>query len=362
METFKSSLATLTGGSGAVAVLLTDGSFSGREAAAAARRRARRRPRSSTRSAAGGSRPSARLGPAQFHQFMATDSAAVLKHGVELGARTWEAFLRKLGWVARTDRQGHLPPGRLGAPRDDPQDARDRRGEGVLHLPYLGNIGTVSLPLTAALAEDRDFLRPGDRVGLPRHRQRPELPDARPRMVEIGSGIRMKRHRLSRAYEEFVQEHPGRDLDRGGLRYHYLDEGEGEPVVMVHGNPTWSFYYRELVEALRADRTGRSCPTTSAAGCRTSRATIAVRLHAGEPGRRPRGAARPPRARRRAHAGRARLGRGDRHGLRRAASRADRAAGRPQHGGVPLARRRRRSPGRSGSAATRRWGPGWCAA
>jgi cis-3-alkyl-4-acyloxetan-2-one decarboxylase len=62
----------------------------------------------------------------------------------------------------------------------------------------------------------------------------------------------MKRHRLSRTYEEFVQEHPGRNLDRGGLRYHYLDEGEGEPVVMVHGNPTWSFYYRRLVEGLRS--------------------------------------------------------------------------------------------------------------
>lgn len=40
-------------------------------------------------------------------------------------------------------------------------------------------------------------------------------------------------------------------LDRDGLRYHYLDEGQGEPVVMVHGNPTWSFYYRDLVKALR---------------------------------------------------------------------------------------------------------------
>jgi pimeloyl-ACP methyl ester carboxylesterase len=37
----------------------------------------------------------------------------------------------------------------------------------------------------------------------------------------------------------------------GGLRCHYLDEGSGEPVVMVHGNPTWSFYYRSLVLALR---------------------------------------------------------------------------------------------------------------
>jgi len=43
----------------------------------------------------------------------------------------------------------------------------------------------------------------------------------------------------------------GQRFDRDGLSMHYLDEGEGEPVVMVHGNPTWSFYYRHLVEALR---------------------------------------------------------------------------------------------------------------
>lgn len=38
-------------------------------------------------------------------------------------------------------------------------------------------------------------------------------------------------------------------LDLKGLKYHYLDEGEGEPIVMLHGNPTWSFYYRNLVKA-----------------------------------------------------------------------------------------------------------------
>ncbi len=43
----------------------------------------------------------------------------------------------------------------------------------------------------------------------------------------------------------------GHFLDLDGLRYHYLDEGQGESVVMVHGNPTWSFYYRHLVMALR---------------------------------------------------------------------------------------------------------------
>jgi pimeloyl-ACP methyl ester carboxylesterase len=38
-------------------------------------------------------------------------------------------------------------------------------------------------------------------------------------------------------------------LTIGGLKYHYLDEGRGEPILMVHGNPTWSFYFRSLVKA-----------------------------------------------------------------------------------------------------------------
>jgi len=41
------------------------------------------------------------------------------------------------------------------------------------------------------------------------------------------------------------------ELELDGLRYHYLDEGAGDPVVMVHGNPSWSFYYRNLAIALR---------------------------------------------------------------------------------------------------------------
>lgn len=38
-----------------------------------------------------------------------------------------------------------------------------------------------------------------------------------------------------------------------GLDYHYLDEGQGEPLVLIHGNPSWSFYYRHLVRELRND-------------------------------------------------------------------------------------------------------------
>jgi haloalkane dehalogenase len=36
-----------------------------------------------------------------------------------------------------------------------------------------------------------------------------------------------------------------------GVRMHYVDEGEGQPLLMVHGNPTWSFYWRRLVTAFR---------------------------------------------------------------------------------------------------------------
>jgi cis-3-alkyl-4-acyloxetan-2-one decarboxylase len=36
-----------------------------------------------------------------------------------------------------------------------------------------------------------------------------------------------------------------------GARQHYLDVGSGPAVLMVHGNPSWSFYYRALVEALK---------------------------------------------------------------------------------------------------------------
>ena len=42
-------------------------------------------------------------------------------------------------------------------------------------------------------------------------------------------------------------------LDIDGIRMHFLDEGprDAPMVLMVHGNPTWSFYYRNLVLALR---------------------------------------------------------------------------------------------------------------
>jgi len=39
-------------------------------------------------------------------------------------------------------------------------------------------------------------------------------------------------------------------INRNGQQYHFVNEGKGSPVVMVHGNPSWSFYYRNLVSQL----------------------------------------------------------------------------------------------------------------
>jgi haloalkane dehalogenase len=45
-------------------------------------------------------------------------------------------------------------------------------------------------------------------------------------------------------------------LDLDGLQYHYLDEGprDAPPVIMLHGNPTWSFYYRNLIPPISRSR------------------------------------------------------------------------------------------------------------
>lgn len=42
-----------------------------------------------------------------------------------------------------------------------------------------------------------------------------------------------------------------RFFDRGRKRLHYVDEGDGPPIVFVHGCPTWSFMYRYLIRGMR---------------------------------------------------------------------------------------------------------------
>ncbi|MCY4425945.1 MAG: alpha/beta fold hydrolase [Halieaceae bacterium] len=52
-----------------------------------------------------------------------------------------------------------------------------------------------------------------------------------------------------------VEEYPfdSRWFDCRGSDIHFVDEGEGMPVVMCHGNPTWSFLYRNIIKELAGE-------------------------------------------------------------------------------------------------------------
>src|SRR5262245_9953138 len=44
-----------------------------------------------------------------------------------------------------------------------------------------------------------------------------------------------------------------RFLDLDGARIHYVDEGAGDTLLLLHGNPSWSFLYRKIIAALRSE-------------------------------------------------------------------------------------------------------------
>jgi len=161
MAVFKKTVATLTGGSGAVAVILTD-----RSLADAGHR------------ILGGAAKSA----AEFHRLcvwgpdtgipasglhkMETDSVGVLQNGVVLGIDTFKAFRQKLAWPA--DKPDKIICHQVGATHQ--RNILDAIGidpsKDFTTFKFLGNIGTVSLPITAAIADEREFLLPGDLVGF----------------------------------------------------------------------------------------------------------------------------------------------------------------------------------------------------
>ncbi len=152
MDHFRLSIATLTGGSGAVAAVLTDGSFG-----------------SGRRRLLGGSYKAA----PEHHDlclwdrdFMRTDAAAVLKHGVQLGRQTWQSLLGKLNWQGSSvDKVICHQVG--GAHKSQVLETLGiDQAKDFSTYEFLGNVGTVSLPLTAALAEEREFLAPGDKVAF----------------------------------------------------------------------------------------------------------------------------------------------------------------------------------------------------
>ncbi len=161
MAAFRLSLATFTGGSAAIGVVVSEreigetghrllGGVIG--SAAEHHRLCRWRPDTGVLSAE--------------PQFVETDAPAVLQHGVTLGGQTWRRFLAELDWTAE-------PPDRVICHQvgGGHREAILRAIEFPLDrdfptFPYLGNIGTVSLPITAAIASERGFLEEGHRVGF----------------------------------------------------------------------------------------------------------------------------------------------------------------------------------------------------
>ncbi|MCL1123721.1 3-oxoacyl-ACP synthase III [Shewanella surugensis] len=164
MQNYAQSLATLTGGSGAVAVLLTDGSL----------------PLINQRShqLLGASHLSApehhdlcqwgleEAGPQLYREFMRTNGVSLLKEGVALARHTWDHFLSQRQWMI--EQVDKVICHQVGA-------SNRRQVLKALSIPedkefptyqFLGNMGTVSLPVSAAMAHDQGFLNKGDRVSF----------------------------------------------------------------------------------------------------------------------------------------------------------------------------------------------------
>lgn len=161
MELFKETIATLTGGSGAVAVLLCHPSLAadGHRLLGGVARNAVQHHQLCTWG------PDTGI-PSTAAHVMRTDSVGVLKHGVALGIETFQAFRQELEWSA--DRPDKIICHQVGSAHQRTilesigiDEARD-----FTTYRYLGNIGTVSLPITAAIADEREILQPGDTVGL----------------------------------------------------------------------------------------------------------------------------------------------------------------------------------------------------
>jgi 3-oxoacyl-[acyl-carrier-protein] synthase-3 len=161
MEVLRKTVATLTGGSGAVAVLLTDSDLapSGHRLRGGAARSAPEHHRLCVWG------PDTGI-PGGTRHMAETDSVQVLHNGVALGIETFHEFRRALALaesqpdkiichqVGATHQRAILDAIGLPAERD------------FTTFRHLGNIGTVSLPITAAIAEERGFLKTGDMVGF----------------------------------------------------------------------------------------------------------------------------------------------------------------------------------------------------
>ena len=161
MEVFKKTVATLTGGSGAVAVILTDQTLmsSGHRVLGGAARSAAEHHQLCVWG------PDTGI-PASALHVMETDPVGVLQNGVVLGIDTFNAFRQNL--ALPDDKTDKVICHQVGATHQ--RNILDAIGidpsQDFTTFKFLGNIGTVSLPITAAIAAEREFLTAGDLVGF----------------------------------------------------------------------------------------------------------------------------------------------------------------------------------------------------
>ncbi|WP_027363212.1 3-oxoacyl-ACP synthase III [Desulfospira joergensenii] len=165
IEFYKEAVATMTGGSGACAVLLTDGTLGD--------------PAFRRHAVKGGVVKNAiqhhglchwgfeeKGMPTHSRVIMRTQAQGVLEHGVDLALETYEMFRREFNlpenkpdkFIAHQVGAGHHHRFYSTLGIDMSKD--------FTTFPFLGNVGTVSLPITAAIADERGFLEPGDFVAF----------------------------------------------------------------------------------------------------------------------------------------------------------------------------------------------------
>lgn len=162
IHTFKKSMATMTGGSGAVAVLLTSAKLSdqGHKLLGGVIKNSVEHHKLCIWG------PRGTGIPVESVYAMNTDASSVLIHGVTLGKETYDLFREKFNLnedsldkvichqVGSAHRQTILDSVNIPVEKD------------FVTFPYLGNIGSVSLPITAAIAHERGFLNKNDLVGF----------------------------------------------------------------------------------------------------------------------------------------------------------------------------------------------------
>lgn len=75
-----------------------------------------------------------------------------------------------------------------------------------------------------------------------------------PKLVQL-VGLSMPVIRTPEKRFEIIQDFPytPQYVEVNGLRVHYIDEGKGQPILCLHGEPTWSYLYRKMVPALSAN-------------------------------------------------------------------------------------------------------------